>query len=136
MPRHKLEFDPPDEDFLLFGICSQSKDYRLVWIINKHLKLRLKRKEDISPDAINHFSCYFFEDEEERIKYHLSSAKSKGAVFMKELKQIDYLLIIKENYESVDADIFLSELKRSETVLAAYRLNPDILKSKQYLFFE
>ena len=136
MPRHKLEFDPPETDFLLFGISSQSKDYRLVWILNKNLGLNLKRAEDIIPDELSRFALFSYEDTESRLKYFLSAVKNDGKLFMKELKQMDYLFIIEGNVESVDSNNLLAQIKQSETVLAVYPLNPEIIKTKQHLFFE
>ncbi len=134
MPRHKFEFDPPETDFLLYGICSQAKDYYLVWAINKKLNLHLKKEEDIVHADSSRFSKYNFENFNLHLKYILAAAKSKGKAFVKELKQMDYLFIIQGNYESLDADGILKKLKQSESVLAAYLLNPDTIKSNQYLF--
>lgn len=135
MPRHKLEFDLPETDFLLFGICSQSRDYRMVWIINKNLGLHLERKNDIVPEGSNRFALFSFENKTTRLKYCLSANKNEGGIFIKELKQVDYLLLIEGNYQSVDSAALLSQLKQSESVLAAYELNPELLKSK-HLYFE
>lgn len=143
--RHKLEFD--DEfNFLLFGISSNGKDYRLAWAINKNLNLHLKRAEDIitgEHKALTNgedkggrsFSLFTFHDALNHIKYFLVSNKSEGKVFSKELRQMDYLLIAEGNYEYVDVENFLLKLKNSETVLAAYQINSEVLKAKQHLLF-
>lgn len=136
MPRHKLEFDPPETDFLLFGICSQSKDYRLVWIINKNLCLELKRTEDVIPDGLNRFALFSFEKKETRQKHFLVANKNENGLFMKELKQIDYLFIVEGNEKTVDSDHLLLQIKQSETVLAVYKLNAGIIKTMQHFFFE
>lgn len=130
MPRHKLEFDLPETDFLLFGISSQSKDYRLAWYLNKSLGLALKRKADISPDEHSRFAHFFFENKMNRLKYHLIGMKNKGQILVKELKQIDYLLLIEGNYTTLDPDNFLFQLKNVESILAAYTLNPQAFRSK------
>ncbi len=135
MPRHKIEFDY-DYNFLLFGICSNAKDYRLAWIINKSLNLRLKRKEDIVVSESNRFAFFTFEDEANGVKYILAANKSTGNIFMKELKQMDYLLIADGNYKYLEEENFLMKLKNSESVLAAYKLNAEVLKSKQHLLFQ
>ena len=132
MPRHKLELDD-DFNFLLFGICSNAKDYRLAWSINKNLNLHLKREEDISDT--NRFSFFSFDDVANHVKYFLASNKSEGNIFVKELKQMDYLLITEGSLEYLDEENFITKLKNSETILAAYKLNPEILKAKQHLLF-
>lgn len=134
MPRHKLELDPPETDFLLFGICSQSKDYRLAWILNNNFDLRLKREEDVVPNETVRFSLFSFENPGTQIKFSLFSNKSDGNIFMKELRQIDFLLIINGNYKSMDTDFFLSGLKKAESVLAVYPMKPETIKSMQHFF--
>lgn len=107
----------------------------MVWIINKNLGLRLKREKDIVPDKSNRFALFSFENDATRLKYCLSANKNEGNIFIKELKQVDYLLFIEGNCESVDCGALLSQLKQSESVLAACQLNPESLKSK-HLYFE
>ena len=141
MSRHKLELDPPQADFFLFGISSQSKDYRLVWIINKKLNLRLQRKEDIVVSETIFFSRFTFEDEINRTKYTLASNKSIGnsksnsgkVILVKELKTMDYLLIAEGNTGIIDPGDFLSQIKQAETILAAYQHNSEIIKSKTFV---
>lgn len=105
----------------------------MVWIINKFFELHLKRSKDIIPDETARFALFTFENKGAGLKYFLSANKNEGTVFFKELKQMDYLLLIEGNYDSIDPDIFLSQLKRSESVLAAYKLNPEIIRPKQHL---
>lgn len=132
MPRHKLDFDLPEADFLLFGICSQTNDYRLVWSLNKNLRLSFSRENDImvGETAYSLFSCT---DEENGIKYYLSQNKNKGNVFFKELKQMDYLLIVDGNRSGVNADSLLTQVKQAESVLAVYQLDSFKISSKQHL---
>lgn len=84
----------------------------------------------------NRFAFFTFEDEANGVKYILAANKSTGNIFMKELKQMDYLLIADGNYKYLEEENFLMKLKNSESVLAAYKLNAEVLKSKQHLLFQ
>lgn len=133
MSRHKLEFDPPETDSLLFGICSQYKDYRLAWIINKNFDLSLKRKDDVLLEESARFAFFKYEDYSNRVNFMFLANKNSGNFFLKEYKQVDYFLIIGGNYQSLNHENVLSRLKQTESVLAAYPLSPEIIKSKQHL---
>ena len=57
MKKKKLVVDY-EIDFDLFGLISTVKDYKLAWLLNKHLSIHLTREEDLSIT----FASGFFAD--------------------------------------------------------------------------
>ena len=45
MAKYKLDIEEENDDFLIIGICSHIKDYRITWLINQQLNLELVRSE-------------------------------------------------------------------------------------------
>lgn len=138
MAKHKLAFDE-EYDFQLIGVCSSHSDYRLSWGINKGLKVQLTKGEDYSivekKDGEHFHSFYEFYDEEEHIEYYLIKNLSNNFQrLIPEKDQIDYFLIIKNNFVREIEDI-LANLKENESILTAFIFDPDELKSKSNLVF-
>ena len=142
-----------DYDFLLIGICTHAKDYRLCWEINKILDIKLERVDDTmlnshtnpahaggvregaSHDELNAYSLYFCEEEESNNCFHVISNKSSNETLITEQKQVDYFLRIKgNNNPGYPADI-IKKLKDISIVLTAYEIDLNKLKSKHKFLF-
>lgn len=138
MAKHKLTLEE-DYDFELVGICSNHADYRLCWAINQALGIELCKADDyevISKKEGEHFySFYNFYDEEDHIEYTLIKNNSNNyRPLIPEKEQIDYFLIIKNNFVREMEEI-LQQVKNIESVLTAFQFDPDELKSKSNLIF-
>ncbi len=132
MHRHKLDSDDSETEFLLFGISSQSKNYRIVWLLNRNLGLSLKRMDDIV-DYGARFPFFSYENTVLRLKYIFIHLKDNGCFLIKDIRQMDYLLYIGGNCASVNSNSVLTQIKNCETILGAYQLNPVLLTSKPHL---
>ena len=136
-----------DYDFLLIGICSHAKDYRLCWEINRILGIKLERVDDMtlnpdtrvragtSPGELSAYSLYFCEDEESNNCFHVISNKSSNETLITEQKQVDYFLRIKGNINPGYSGDIIKKLKDIPIVLTAYEIDPNKLKSKYRLLF-
>lgn len=131
-PKLKLEYEP-DYDFLLLGIVSFERDYRLSWEMNARLGLDLVRTED---HKLSHpktrkeqlFSCFVYEDEDSYLSYKLLSNKSDMGFLLDSLKNIDFLLVVSgEYYDSLATD-FRSRLLGLDTVQACFVLDPQTIR--------
>ncbi len=138
MAKHKLLFED-DFSFDLIGICSSNADYRLSWAINRALSLALVKDADLNvrlrTDEDHLFSFYSFFDEDEHIEYYL--IKNLSDNFLKlipEQNQIDYFLVIKNNFTFEVSDL-IQKLKEVDIILAAFPFDPNSLKSKGNLVF-
>lgn len=138
MAKHKLILED-DFDFELIGICSSNADYRLTWAINKELGLALQKDEDLSifvkKEADHLYSFYSFFDEETHIEYYLiKNISNNYRKLIPEKDQIDYFLVIKNNF-SREINEIVTLLKRIDIILTAFVFDPNELKSKSNLIF-
>lgn len=128
-----------DYDFLLIGICSHEKDYRLCWEINRMLDIGLERGDNItlntSHGELMTFSLYFCNCPETNNYFHLLSNKSSNGVLITEQKKIDYFLKIKGNISPEYTGVLIKKLRKIPIVLTAYQIDPVKIKSIQKLLF-
>ena len=138
MAKHKLILED-DFEFDLIGICSSQTDYRLCWAINKSLKISLEKVDDyevrLKKEGDNKYSFYEYYDEENHLDYYLIKNMSNNFKrLIPEKDQIDFFLIIKNNY-SRDVENMVMNLKTIDSVLTAFSFKPAELKSKSNLVF-
>jgi hypothetical protein len=138
MAKLKLEWED-DYDFDLIGICSSYADYRLCWNINKALSIQLSKGEDYplknKKDGEFFFSFYEFVDDFDHSEYYLIKNQSFNyKKLIPEQDKIDYFLILKNNYNK-DIDVLVSDLKKIDCILTAFKFEPSSLKSKGNLIF-
>jgi len=139
-------------DFILIGISSPSRDYKLGWELNKELKLELSRIDDVlkqsdaksGPDeseliapedsgSDHAYSHYRHSDEGKGIEYDLVSNRSESGLLIPEQKQADYFLIIRGAYNKTYGDKILAAIRKMSSVQTAFSINADKLKSKEFL---
>lgn len=141
MAKFTLDTDDTGEpDFLLVGICSHAKSYRLCWSLNQNMALKLvdmgqpivitnpRKKTSVSFDVYN---CH---DEESRINYYLICNKSGDGYLLPELKHVDYLLMLKENLY-INLSDTIRRVRRSDQVLTAFPIGPEEIRSMENLLF-
>ncbi len=163
MARHTL-FLEPDYDFVLIGISSHAKDYRICWAINNKLNIEFKKidsleiKNSKKQSTPSFFSTFRFEDAENFLEYfviaNLSEGKrpslKKNSLFgeekeeeqsleneclIPEYKNFDYFFIIKGKVSDNKRDEFVTAIKELDITLTALAINLTPLKSKQNLIF-
>ena len=140
MSRHTLHVDF-DYDFKLISIVSSLRDYRLCWQINRTLRLDLSKKNDLEVTDVKkrqqaHFSLFSHEDEINFLQYFFIGNKASGAYFIPELKQVDYLLMIRGDAADTEKQDILQQLKNLRGMEAVFETDAETLRSKQNLIFE
>ena len=142
MAKRTLQLDVAyDFDFELISIVSAERDYRLCWLLNRDFKLDFKRQEEIpihyaKKKKYAYFNLYYFEDELNWLQYYFINNKSQGESLIPELKQVDYLLLIKGGEADSFKDEIMQGLNRMNQVQAILDTNPEHLSSKYNLIFE
>lgn len=157
MAKHVLEIEY-DYDFVLIGVSSHDKDYRLCWRLNKELNLKLaiqpsfeiKNKKQKTPSF---FSFYLYENKEIFTEYAVIANMSESKqgeetenslfgemngdsdILIPEQKQFNYFVIIRGEMENEEVDEFIRTLKEIENIQTAVRLDVKSLRSKQNLIF-
>jgi len=159
MALHKLFVDDfYDASFSLIAIHCRLEDYRLAYLLNKHLNLNLKRKEndlDYKYFAAS-YSIYEWENVNEYITWNLvsnvckkeeDSLQSSGSLFeqynkvlktynlISELKDVDYLLKISNETQLFNEKVVIRKLQSISQIITTYSVNAIALKSKEYLIF-
>lgn len=137
MGKYTLELDY-DYDFVLIGISSHEKDYRICWGLNTKLGLDLVKIEpleikDKKQDELSHFSLFSCERPDEFMEYFIIANRSEKGMLIPEQKQMDYFFIIRGEIENDDVMEMIKKIKEIDLVQTAFRMDVASLKSKQNL---
>ena len=162
MPAHKLVLDEVfEKPFRLLAIHSSVEEYKLAFLLNKHLGLRLVRSRkdvDFQVGTLQVlFALYSFEDLQKYRNYHLVSNIANGeqvanavanSLFgeeqvsfhkihlLPEYKKVDFFLKIEEESIPVSEEQLLKQIKEIPQVSTAYFIDFHQIKSKENLIFD
>lgn len=159
MALHKLLVDDfYDASYSLLAIHCRLEDYRLAYLLNKHLKLNLRRE----PQDLDYkyfaaaYSIFEWNDEEHFTTWHMvsnvckkeeDSLQSSGLLFstnekvlntyylLPELKKVDYLIKISNDDRYFDEKEVLEKIQTIPQIITTYTIDVDQLKSKENLIF-
>ena len=159
MALHKLVVDDfYDDSFSLFAIHCRLEDYRLAYLLNKHLQIRLARKPqdlDFKYFAAS-YAIFEWEDCKLDATWHLvsnickreeSTLQSSGSLFdnqntltktfhlIPELKNVDYLIKVSDEHSGFNEKLILNNIQSIPQVITTYSIDLDKIKSKDYLIF-
>ena len=162
MAKHTLEVSY-DYDFLLIGISSHEKDYRICWALNKKLGLDLRKTDSLEIKGKKHstpsfFSFFVFDKEEDFLEYSVianfsenksmdlkshslfgaeddNEHHSENELLIPEQKQMNYFLVIRGEVDDERADELIKDIREIDVVLTAMRIDVTQLRSKQNLIF-
>ncbi|WP_299098351.1 IPExxxVDY family protein [uncultured Winogradskyella sp.] len=159
MALHKLQVDDfYDDSYKLIAIHCRLEDYRLAYLLNKHLELKLARQEkDIDFKYLeSSYSIFEWDNETEYIQWNLISnvckkeevsLSSSGTLFDKpekvlktfnlitEFKKVDFFLKISDEINNVQEKLILNKLQAIPQIITSYTVNPLQIKSKDNLIF-
>lgn len=139
MKKHLLEIEY-DFDFVLIGISSHEKDYRICWALNNKLDIELTKTDaleikDKKQEEASSFSLFACERPDEFMEYLVIANRSEKGLLIPEQKQMDYFFVIKGEIEDETVQEMINKIKEINFVLTAMRIDPSVLKSKQNLIF-
>jgi hypothetical protein len=152
MPVLTLELE---DDYALVGIHSTEEDYRLAYLLNKYLKIKLVRFKDNLDfgNSCSEFPLFEFKDENSFINYYLINNKYKEdnqnksnqglfsgnysvmSYLIPEKNDIDFFIKIEGSYDSSFLNSLIGKLNTINQIITAYSLEPSQLKSKNNLTF-
>lgn len=129
------------EDARLLGIQASVKDYMFCWQINSlmgvdfrinnELEIPLKRK-----GRMYYFPVYEYAQPSTCLMHYLYNNQHDGEYLLPELKHLDYLWLLKDDYVSAD---FLNGLVYSLRSLSGVQLVVELtnekIKNKEHLVF-
>ena len=161
MQSHKMLLEVEDEYFNLIAIYSSLEGYKMVYFLNKHLKVRLARERsdiDFNYSEYDAFYALFsYRDLHRYYQLDLVANKFKGkpkrilssgslfeeeelspqeVYLIPEYDKVDYFLKISEEIQPREFNIMLNRIGQIPGVQGAYAIETENLKSKQNLIFE
>ncbi len=158
MALHKLVVDDfYDTSFVLLAIHCRLEDYRLAYLLNKHLNIRLARK----PQDLDYkyfaasYAIYEWNDITLDTTWNLVSnvckkeeaaLQSSGSLFdnqqtiktynlLPEFKNVDYLIKVSNENLNFNEKRILSKIQTIPQVITTYSIDLDQIKSKDHLIF-
>ncbi|MFY0253260.1 IPExxxVDY family protein [Chitinophaga sp. 30R24] len=141
----KLDHDQLVEDFFesahLIGIASTARDYQLGWHINRqlHTNFRVNNYLEISLSKKNrsfHFPVFEFHEPTNAVVHYIYNNHCQTEYLLPELKQIDFLWMVKgDYYQSEDVKKLLEELRLVPLIQLVSLLDIREIKNKMNLIF-
>lgn len=149
-----LTFDLED-DYSLIGIHSTEEDYRLAFLLNNYLNIKLTRFKD-NLDFKNSsasFPLFEYKDEANFINYYLINNKfteltdnqykeglfggnySTTSYLIPEKKKVDFFLKIEGCNNEDFIQNLINDLNKIDQIITSYSIEPISLKSKENLIF-
>lgn len=158
MSVHKLNFDDvySDMPYTLIAMHSSLEDYRLAYLLNKHLGIVLKRKlEDLDyNNSLASYSIYEWEDNKQLITWNLvcnicktqtlqktdnkslfNTTQTKTFYLLPEHKTVNYFLKIDSEFSFSKEKFILNKILSMPQIVTAYCVDTNKLQSKENLIF-
>lgn len=128
---------PYQYNYKLIGIATHLKDYRAAFFLNEVLPITLSKREDLTFSIKNKAKHYSFEkqaffDEENSIKYILLQNKNGGNLFLKSLKNFDFIFIVKTENEIDFINDIAQKIKSIDNFSVVHIINK-LTKTEQNL---
>jgi glycosyltransferase involved in cell wall biosynthesis len=129
-----------DLDFVLIAVTTSLKDYRICYLINKYLNLNFIKTDDLAVDIHPgapsvYFSLYEYHWEVSETDFFFISNKGSDGYLIPEMKKADYFLMIKNYIDDKDLDDLISALNKIPEIVAAVKIDPKKIKSRENLLF-
>jgi len=129
-----------DLDFVLIAVTTSLKDYRICYLINKYLNFDFVKTEDLAVDihrgaAPSYFSLYTYNWEASETDFFFISNKGTDGYLIPEMKKADYFLMIKNYIDDKDLENIISGLNKISEIVAAVKIDPKKIKSRENLLF-
>ncbi|GAA4935542.1 hypothetical protein GCM10023314_04830 [Algibacter agarivorans] len=159
MAVHKLNLDDAFDEVLytLIGMHCTLEDYRLAYLLNKHLGIALIRTSDLDyNNGKASYSIYEWEDEKQLVTWSLVSNISKTETLQQidykslfdtqqniiktshlltEYKTVNYFLKIDSEFSFSKEKYILDSILNISQIATAYSIDSSQLKSKDNLIF-
>mgnify|MGYP000150328808 CR=1 FL=1 len=155
MQIHSLSLDVFEEEYSLIGIHTTLEDYKLAYILNKRLGIKLgKCRDDLKFEEISKkasFSIFEYLDKEYDYEWFLiansakieTQTKSDELLLTSELKtfliseekKVDFFIKISGTLNHNFTQKIIAKIKEINTIITSYSIDKNSLKSKDFLTF-
>lgn len=139
MPKNVLKLDDEDYDFVLIGIVTSHRDYRVTRDVNLALGITLERVDDYLVFEKKRgweigFPHFKFVNEQED-QYYILGNKSENGLLIPEQRQMDFFLLVKAGMSDIDRSALVKSLKGVDLFQAVFPIDVAGLRSKENLLF-
>jgi len=144
-----------EDDYSLIGIHSTEEDFRLAYLLNKHLNSKLTRyKHNLDfKNSEAEFAVFEYKDEVNFVNYYLIRNKyvhlvdkqnneelfsgnfSTTSYLISEKRNVDYFLKIEGCNPQSFLDAMVVKLNKIDQIVTSYPIELNTLKSKDHLIF-
>ncbi|MES2275635.1 MAG: IPExxxVDY family protein [Bacteroidota bacterium] len=130
-----------DLDFVLIAITSAQKDYRICYLVNKYLAMNFVRVDDLEVNIYQNsaqpvpFSMYEYYWEASETSFYLIANRGIDGLLIPEMREADYFLMIKNYIDDEDLNYIVNGLNKIPEVVAAIKIDPKKIKSRENLLF-
>ena len=129
-----------DLDFVLVAVTTSLKDYRACYLINKCLNFNFRKQEDLAVDIYRgaepvYFSIYHYSWENTETDFYFIANKGTEGYLIPEMNKADYFIMIKNYIDDEDVDKIISGVNRIPEIVAALKIDPKKIKSRENLLF-
>ncbi|QDH79523.1 IPExxxVDY family protein [Echinicola soli] len=139
MRKTKLQVEH-DYEFDLLGLVAPLKDYKMAWVVNSSLGIRMIKIGDFELDFLNQpgliISRYILEKDHgyiQLLKNRSFSDSGQTLYLVPELKIMDYFLLLQDFTQETDLNHCIGQLSQSNYVQNVVKLDVAKLKSKENL---
>lgn len=156
MPIYEVNIDDfSDDDYTLIGIHTTLNDYRLAYLLNKHLQLGLSKAKfelDFCHNNVESFyTVYTYSNVKLHHEWYLLSNVYKSTVksesislfgqsesisyLIPEKKKVDYFLKIEGEFDYEFIVKLIDAINQIPQIITSYQVEVNTLKSKDFLIF-
>jgi hypothetical protein len=139
MPRkEKLNVRPDEVSVALFGISTNLKDFKLCYLLNKHLEWKFFKIEDL-PVTIagsglpEKFSLYMYRDDERFNTYYLLANRIQDICLLPSFRQADFFLIVEGPSKKSSKESLVKSLGKIPNIQMAFETEPANIKGIEIL---
>jgi len=131
----KIEIDF-SQDNTLIGISCHKKDYWVAFKLNEHLKMHLKRIDDLpiynsKLDLLISYPLFNYHNPDTHNCFYFFSNHNPNGKIFQGLKSIDYFLLINGLMNENEIIEKLNSIKKIPNILTAYKLDLAKLKDSE-----
>jgi len=135
--KHKLDL-AIDEDFCLLGVVTDEPDYKLCWLINRSLNMNFEKQEELQLfnrklQDVQAFSLFTYYDEDAMITFRIIKNRTENGYYLDELKNIDYLIHIQGEINTLRISNFMLSVGALEPVRMCVPTDLSRIKNKERL---
>lgn len=130
-----------EHNFVAVGLFSPEKDYRVCWLLDKHLSMSMKRLPDfrypeVADDSSAVYAVYHMNKPALFLDVYLLPNRSEKGIIFREPKNMDYLLLFKSSGEAYLPAHDLQAIRKIPQIQAAFQLNLRPAKKAAEFFFD